>query len=144
MSMSLTAQNVEWITVEEAQQQAEDSKKPILMDVYAEWCKPCQKLSKSFEDEKVADFVNKNFIPVKFNAEHVESVEFNGKVYSNPKFDANKKGRNAKHELTQKLGTRGYPTLFVLDNNTLEVKEKFVGYKPADLLLETLKQTKAL
>lgn len=143
-SMTLSAQNVEWVSVEEAQQQATDSKKPILMDVYADWCKPCQKLSKSFEDEKVAAFVNANFIPVKFNAEHVESVEFNGKVYSNPKFDVNKKGRNAAHELTKELGTRGYPTLFVLENNTLEVADKFVGYKPADLLLKTLKETKAL
>lgn len=145
VSTTASAQNsVNWTSVEDAQAEAKKSDKPILMDVYAEWCRPCQMLSKSFEDEKVAKYVNDNFIPVKFNAEHSESVTFNGKVYKNPKFDVNKKGRNAAHELTKTLGTNGYPTLYVLDNTTLEVAEKLAGYKPAEKLLETLKEVKAL
>jgi len=136
--------SVNWTSVEDAQAEAEKSDKPILMDIYAEWCRPCKMLSKSFEDEKVAEFVNDNFIPVKFNAEHSESVTFNGKVYKNPNFDANKRGRNAAHELTKTLGTKGYPTVYILKNENLEVSEKLPGYKPADKLLESLKSVKVL
>jgi len=144
-SLVLSGQNVvEWVTIEEAQLRAKNSKKPILIDVYTTWCKPCQKLSKTFENEKVAVFVNKHFIPVKFDAEHAESVEFDGKIYHNPDFDATTTGRKPKHELPEKLGIYGYPTLFVLENKTLEVLEKFIGYKSPYLLLETLKESKAL
>lgn len=136
------AQNpVDWTDIEDAQAKAASSDKPILVDVYAAWCRPCQMLSKSFDDPSVAEYVNEHFIPVKFNAEHAESITFNGKVYSNPNFDENipNTRRNAPHELTEALGTRGYPTVYVLENETLDVAEKLVGYKPAGKLLETLK-----
>jgi thiol:disulfide interchange protein len=45
-------------------------KKPIFVDVYTEYCAPCKWMDENvFNDPKVADFVNKHFVSVKYDAE---------------------------------------------------------------------------
>ena len=133
-----TAQtSINWLTIEEAEQLVGEAPKPIMMDIYTEWCGPCKMLSKSFEDEAVATYINDNFYAVKFNGEYSESVVFNGTTYDNPDFDEAKgyNRRNAKNGLTKALGLRGYPTIFVFQANDLGNPEMLLGYKaPADLL----------
>jgi thioredoxin-related protein len=54
----------------------------LFMDVYTDWCGPCKLMDKlTFHNEEVANYVNENFIPVKFNAESKEEVVFKGKTY---------------------------------------------------------------
>lgn len=137
---------VQWMSIEEAQEMTKKSPKPILVDIYTEWCGPCKMLARSFEDPAVAAYVNETFYAVKFNGESPDPVNFAGKTYSNPGYDPNKgpRRRNSAHELTRSMGLRGYPTLFVLDKSTLQVTDRLVGYKPPDALLSTLKTSKAL
>jgi uncharacterized protein YyaL (SSP411 family) len=47
--------------------EAKKQNKPIFMDVYTTWCRPCKVLDKDvFPNEKVGEFYNKNFINYKF------------------------------------------------------------------------------
>ena len=134
-----TAQtSINWLSIEEAEQLAAEAPKPIMMDIYTEWCGPCKMLSKSFENEEVAAYINANFYAVKFNGEQSEPVVFNDTTYDNPDFDEAKgyNRRNAKNGLTKALGLRGYPTIFVFQPDNLDNPQELLGYKaPADLLL---------
>jgi len=115
-SLSITAQEINWMTLEEAVEAQKTTPKKIFMDAYTTWCGPCKMLDKNtFHNKDVADYVNKNYYAVKFNAEGNETIIFKGVTYTNPNFDPNKSGRNSSHQLSGFFGIRAYPTLLYLD-----------------------------
>jgi len=60
-------------TWEEALALAKKENKLIFLDLYASWCGPCKKMkAKTFSDEKVGAWFNKNFINVMIDAEKGE------------------------------------------------------------------------
>jgi len=63
-------------------------------------------------------------------------------VYTNPKYDPNRKGRNGTHQFTQYLGVKGYPTMVFFSENGAPIMP-VVGYlKPQqlELYLKMIKQ----
>lgn len=117
------AKGIKWLTIEEAQAQAKKAPRPLFVDVYTSWCGPCKMLdAKTFADPKLADYVNKHFYPVKFNAESGEAVTFKGQKYENPDFNPGMvAGRNGTHHLTYAIanvqGRIAYPTVVYLDSD---------------------------
>jgi thioredoxin-related protein len=118
-----TGQKIKWMTLAEAQAAAKKDGKPLMVDVYTQWCGPCKMLSgKTFMDDQLAAYVNANFHPVKFDAEGNEKVSFNGKEYANPGYNPQAGGgRNSTHELTMAIapvnGRVAYPTVVYLDKD---------------------------
>lgn len=138
-ALTTQAQEIKWMSMDEALAAQKKKARPIFMDVYTDWCGPCKMLDKNtFHDPKVVEFINANYYAVKFNAEGNSEVNYKGKKYSNPQFDANRKGRNAIHDFTSLLNVRAYPTMMVFDAKG-EIKEPIVGYHQPDQLLEVLK-----
>ncbi len=124
---------INWLTVEEAQAQAKKVPKPLMIDVYTSWCGPCKMLdAKTFSDPRLAEYVNKHFYPVKFNAESGAPVTFKGHKLENPDFNAaSTGGRNGTHQLTYAIanveGRIAYPTVVYLDSD-LNVLAPVQGY----------------
>ncbi|MBT8316945.1 MAG: thioredoxin family protein [Lutibacter sp.] len=115
-SLSATAQEIKWMTFEEAVAAQKVTPKKIFVDAYTIWCGPCKMLDKNtFSNKDVADYVNENYYAVKFNAEGNETVNFKGVTYTNPNFKPESTGRNSSHELSQYFGIRAYPTIIFLD-----------------------------
>lgn len=135
-SISLTAQEINWMTLEEAIEAQKTAPKKIFMDAYTIWCGPCKMLDKNtFQNKDVADYVNKNYYAVKFNAEGNETVTYKGKIYTNPNFNPNTSGRNSSHQLSSFFGIRAYPTLIYLDEEA-NLIAPIPGYKtPSQLEL---------
>jgi len=102
---STGAKGIKWVTIEEAQALAKKAPKPLFVDVYTSWCGPCKMLDRNtFSDPRVADYVNKHFYAVKFNAESGDPVTFKGQKLVNPDFNpANTGGRNGTHQLTMTI-----------------------------------------
>ncbi len=135
-SITLTAQEINWVTLEEAVEAQKTVPKKIFMDAYTVWCGPCKMLDKNtFSNKDVADYINKNYYAVKFNAEGNETVNFKGVTYTNPNFNPNTSGRNSSHELSGVFGIRAYPTLLYLDEEA-NLIAPISGYKtPSQLEL---------
>jgi len=138
-AITLQAQEIKWMTMDEALTAQKKKAKPIFMDVYTDWCGPCKMLDQNtFHDPEVVKYISDNYYAVKFNAEGNSEVTYKGKKYTNPQYDANRKGRNGMHEFTGFLGVRAYPSMMVFDAKG-EVKAPIVGYYQPAQLLEALK-----
>ncbi len=128
---------INWLTIEEAQAQAKKVPKPLMIDVYTTWCGPCKMLdARTFSDPRLAEYVNRNFYPVKFNAESGTPVTFKGRKFENPEFNPGQVGgRNGTHQLTLEIarGERGiaYPTVVYMDSD-LNVLAPVQGYLTPD------------
>ena len=124
------AQEINWITLEEAIELQKKNPKKIMVDMYAVWCGPCKMLDKNtFKNKDVANYVNKNFYAVKFNAEGNDVVNYKGKKYTNPNYNpAKAKRRNSGHELSSEFQVAAYPTIVYLDEDA-EIIVPIKGYQ---------------
>ena len=116
-SASTQAQEINWITFEEAVAAQKESPKKIIMDTYTAWCGWCKKMDKeTFTNKDVVNYINENYYAVKFDAEGNDVINFKGNTYTNPGFDPSKvKGRNSSHQLSQYFGINSFPTIVYLD-----------------------------
>lgn len=116
-SFSGIAQEINWVSLEEAVKLQKKTPKKIMMDVYTNWCGPCKMLDKNtFHNKDVVNYVNKNYYAVKFNAEGNDKVNFKGKTFSNPNYKAELANRrNSAHQLSRYLQIQAYPTIVFLD-----------------------------
>lgn len=130
---TLSAESILWYGISDLDELK--STKPIIVDIYTEWCGWCKKMDQNtFGDAAMVKYLNENFTMVKLDAEHKESISFNGETYTYRK--AAKRGVN---ELAVKLlnGKLSYPSLVVLDTDLQTVKV-MKGFKDADGLKREL------
>ena len=116
---TLKAQEINWMSLEEAVKAQVNHPKKIMMDVYTNWCGPCKMLDKNtFQNPDVVKYVNDNYYAVKFNAEGNEEINYKDQDFKNPSYDAAKSNsRNAQHQLAGALNITAYPTIVFFDEN---------------------------
>lgn len=71
----------------------------------------------TYNHPSIAEYLNANYYPVKFNAEGNEKFEIFGKSFSNPGFREGKK-RNPMHEFTKFMNVNAVPTVVFLDEQS--------------------------
>jgi thioredoxin-related protein len=127
--ISTNAQEIKWMSLEQAVKAQKTTPKKIIIDAYTTWCGPCKMLDKNtFGNKDVANYINENFYPVKFNAEGNEVINFQGKTFTNPNFNPNSSGRNSSHDLAAAFGVKAYPTIIYLDEQA-NLITPIPGYK---------------
>ncbi len=145
-SANSIAQEIKWVTFEEALALQKKKPKKIMMDVYTSWCGPCKMLDKNtFQNADVAKFVNDNYYAVKFNAEGNDVIKYKDVTYSNSNYKAEMASRrNGVHDLTRKLQVSAYPTIVFFDEKG-EVIFPLRGYQnpqQIELYLKMFKEDK--
>ncbi|MGY3791589.1 thioredoxin family protein [uncultured Aquimarina sp.] len=126
---SVQAQEIKWMSMNEALEAQKQTPKKIFMDVYTDWCGPCKLLDKkTFHNKDVVDYVNANYYAVKFNGEGTEEIRYNDFTYTNPNHNPNRKGRNSQHFFANALKISGYPSIVFFDEKG-NLIAPVVGYK---------------
>jgi len=117
--LNITAQTiiepspVKWLTIEQADSLFAKNPKPMLIDVYTDWCGWCKYMIKTtFANKGIAGYINNNFYPVRFNAETLDTISYQGKIYTNPGI-----GGKPKHDFAKYLlnGRFSFPTIVYTD-----------------------------
>ena len=116
-SLNSKAQEINWVSLNEALELQKKTPKKIMIDVYTKWCGPCKLLDKkTFHNEKLVDYVNKNYYAVKFNAEGNETINYLGQSFTNPDYqESNANRRNSSHQFASFMRLRGYQTISFLN-----------------------------
>jgi len=132
ISFNALAQQINWVSLEEAVELQKKTPKKIMMDVYTNWCGPCKMLDKNtFQNKDVADYINKNYYAVKFNAEGNDEINFKDLKFSNPNYNSKLANRrNSAHELSRYFKIQAFPTIVFLDENA-DLIFPLKGYKTA-------------
>src|SRR4051812_31015754 len=84
-------EKIHWISLQELNEQYYKNPKPILIDVYTEWCGWCKQMDRTtYQNSKLAAYVNEKYYAVKFDAESNDTVFFNKQKFAyNPAVRAN-------------------------------------------------------
>lgn len=122
LSLNLNAQQIDWISLNEAEKRMQKEPRKVLVDVYTSWCGPCKMMEQNtFKNPQIVEYINKNYYAVKFNAESPDELTFRGTTYKNEGYDPNKTGRNSTHDLARAIapvsGRIAYPTVVYMDEN---------------------------
>ena len=131
----ITADKIQWYTLEEAMKANEKNPKKLFIDFYTDWCGWCKVMDKkTFTDAQVINFMNENFYAVKFNAEQKEALTFKGKEY---KFlQAGKRGIHSfAYETLDRSAS--YPSFVVLDEK-LNKHGIIKGFKNPEQFLQLM------
>jgi len=79
-----TAEEVKWLTYDQAVALSKKTPKPIFIDVYTDWCGWCKHMDKNtFSNPKIAAYLNKKFYSVKLNPEKADSAHYKGTGMTN-------------------------------------------------------------
>ncbi|MBO6588745.1 MAG: thioredoxin family protein [Allomuricauda sp.] len=138
IGFNVQAQDINWISWEEAVQlsQTDAQPKKIFVDVYTDWCGWCKKMDKdTFQNPQVSQYMQDNFYMVKMDAEGKDPIQYQGKTF---KFVPS--GRRGYHELAAALlqGKMSYPTVVFLDEN-FNMLSPVPGYQKVEPFMQIAK-----
>lgn len=78
---------VKWMSLQEAIDAQKTNYKPIMIDVYTDWCGWCKKMdATTFHHPEIVALLNQFFYPVQFDAEGNDTIVWNGKTYTNQQY----------------------------------------------------------
>jgi thioredoxin-related protein len=105
-----TGEKLQWMTLSEAATKLKVEKKPILIDLYTNWCGWCKVMDKNtYTNPMVIKYIKDNFYPVKLDAETKETLSWKGKQFV---YNADYKVNEYAVEITG--GQLSFPTTVIL------------------------------
>ena len=125
LTISTISQQVNWLSFEKAIELNKTNPKPILIDVYTDWCGWCKKMDKeTYTNKVIVSYINTHLYAVKMDGEGKKDI-----TYKDYTFAFKKEGNTKYHELAAVLmnGKLSYPTtLFMNEKN--ELVDRIPGY----------------
>ncbi|MFT4024626.1 MAG: DUF255 domain-containing protein [Flavihumibacter sp.] len=80
---ALAQSGMKWMTLAEAEAAAAGDPRPILIDLYTDWCGWCKVMDKkTYKNKNVYNYLNSKFYAVKLDAESRSKLAWKGKSYS--------------------------------------------------------------
>lgn len=135
-SFTSQAQEIKWMSWEEAAAANAKEPKKIFVDVYTDWCGWCKRMdATTFKDPAVVALMNEKFYAVKLNAEQKESI-----FWQDQEFKWVAGGRSGYHKLAYDLleGRLSFPSFVMLDGSYSRIAIS-PGYKTGDSFIKELR-----
>ena len=120
-----TTEALKWYGFNAGMALAAKEKKLILIDVFTDWCHWCEVMDKeTYAKETVIDYINKNYVAIKLDAESEDKIRYKGKEVSMKEWSLN-------------MGITGFPTTLFMESDGTPVT-LLPGYAPPDLFSDIL------
>lgn len=75
-------EKIQWLTLEEASVKMKNDPRPVIIDLYAKWCYWCKVMDKkTYNNDKVINYINEKFYPVKLDAETKQTIQWKNQDY---------------------------------------------------------------
>ena len=124
---------IHWLSFEDAVRKSDSIPRKLFIDVYTDWCGWCKRMDAStFMNDSVAAYLNRNFYPVKLDAEQRDTIFFRDRVFAyKPEYKVN--------EIAIALlnGQLSYPSYILLDEK-FSILTNLKGYQTPDQLMPAL------
>lgn len=114
-----------WLDWNAAAEKARTTERPILVDVYTDWCGWCKRMDRDvYARPEIREYLSTRFVTVKLDAEANDPARYQGKDYDSS-------------TLAERFKVTGYPTTVFLRSNGDHIIN-VPGYVPADRFLLVL------
>jgi len=126
-------EKLQWMTLQEAKEAMLKEKRPLLIDLYTDWCGWCKVMDrKTYTNAKVIAYVQQHFYPVKLNAETRETITWNEKQYN-----FNSSNRTNDFAIFLTYGRLSYPTTVIIppDNSGPQPVPGYLEPKDLELIV---------
>ncbi|UJH68841.1 thioredoxin family protein [Allomuricauda sp. SCSIO 65647] len=140
--ISAQEKEIQWLSFEQLEDSLNVKPKKVFITFYADWCTYCKKMDHAaFKDSKVISKLHAEYYAVKMNAETTDSIQFDGKLFTNKQLG---KTRNPTHEIPLLLASRenrpfSLPAMVLLDEK-FEISDRYFEYLSPKQLHNILKQ----
>ena len=113
-----TSEKVQWLKLDEVREKIKEQGKPVLIDLYTDWCYWCKVMDKkTYSNSKVISYINEHFYSARVNAETTDAVNWNNKIYN---YNTNYKINDFALFVT--YGQASFPTTVIIpDENTAPI-----------------------
>jgi len=135
-----TKEKLSWLTLQEAEIAYKKERKPILIDLYTDWCGWCRVMDKkTYSNKNVINYLHDKFYIVRLNAETKEKISWADKV-----FDFNQSNRTNDIALYFTQGRLSYPTTVIIsaDGSEPQTLPGYLTPKEIEVLLKYFGENK--
>ena len=117
---------IAWRGWDRGLEEAKASNRPVLVDVYTQWCGWCRRMdAEVYARAEIRDYLKQNFVVVKLDAEASDPARYEGRAFTS-------------RSLAARFGVSGYPTTVFL-RPAGEHLVNVPGYVDADRFLLVLR-----
>src|SRR5674476_1086507 len=106
-------EKIQWLKIDEVSIKVKEQSKPVLIDLYTDWCYWCKVMDKkTYTNSKVISYINDHFYPVKLDAETKDIIEWKNNSYN---YNENYKVNDFTMYVTS--GQPGFPTTVIFTDD---------------------------